>query len=71
MDDQGSHRIIEALRLARQMIILADEGDGEAVDDGCRLLFGTIRDCAYQIRAQAEREREAHKAKGIWSHRNR
>lgn len=65
MDGHQTPHYIEALRLARQMIILADEIDGDAVEDSCRLLSATIRDCAYTIRAQAEREREEHRGKEL------
>ena len=58
--------IREAFELARQLIILADEGEADSQDDGCILLYGIIRDCAYKIRAQAEGEREAHRAKDFW-----
>jgi hypothetical protein len=30
------------------------------------VLYGIVRDCAYHIRTEAERERESHKAKGNW-----
>lgn len=52
--------IDEALEIARHLTILADEGELASTDDGCRVLYGVVRDCAYKIRAQAEREREAH-----------
>jgi len=52
--------------MARELMALADEGDADRQDDGCGVLYGVLRDCAYQIRAEAEREREAHKAKGTW-----
>jgi hypothetical protein len=56
-----------ALDLARKLIILADEGDAvSSGDDGCSVLYGVIRDCAYKIRAQAEREKEAHRSQGTW-----
>ena len=58
--------IKETLELARQLIILADEGDAHSTDDGCRVLYGIVRDCAYRIRSEAERERESHKAQGRW-----
>jgi len=58
--------IREALELARQLTILADEGEVDSLDDGCILLYGVIRDCAYQVRKQAERERNAHMVKGNW-----
>ena len=52
--------------MARQLIILADQGDLDSEDDGCCVLYGIIRDCAYKIRAQAECEREIHKQKCLW-----
>jgi len=58
--------IREALELSRKMIVLADKGDLDSEDDGCRVLYGIVRDCAYKIRARAEREREAHKKKSAW-----
>lgn len=59
--------IQQVFALARQMIILADEGQAAAADDGCRLLFAVIQDCAYKIRLAAEREKEAHQEQGGWA----
>jgi hypothetical protein len=61
-----NEHIVEVLQIARQLLILADMGDLDSEDDGCRVLYGVVRDCAYKIRAQAERERNAHKIRGIW-----
>ena len=58
--------IKQTLDLVRELIILADEGEEHSTDDGCRVLYGIVRDCAYRIRTEAERERESHKAKGRW-----
>jgi len=44
-----------ALRLAGRLIVLADEGEAEAKDDGCILLFGVVRDCAYRMRSETEK----------------
>ena len=66
MKRRCNKHIRESFEMARQMIILADEGDLDSEDDGCRVLYGVVRDCAYKIRAQAEREREEHKKKGTW-----
>jgi len=55
-----------ALESARELIILADEGEAHASDDGCAVLFGVVRDCAYKIRTQAEREKENHQSAGAW-----
>ncbi len=66
MKRRCNKHIRESFEMARKMIILADEGDLDSEDDGCRVLYGVVRDCAYKIRAQAEREREEHRKKGSW-----
>ena len=48
------------------MIILSDKGEAESQDNGCALLYGVIRDCAYRIRSEAEREQGAHIEQGTW-----
>lgn len=58
--------IQKALQLARELTFLADQGEADAQDDGCHVLSRIVLDCAYRIREQAERERDAHKARGIW-----
>ena len=58
--------ILETLELCRQLTILADEGERDARDDSCVVLYGVVRDCAYKMRRQGEREREAHVAAGAW-----
>ena len=65
-NDTCNANIRRAFELAREMTILADEGEGDSLDDGCVLLYSVVRDCAYQIRQQAERERDAHVRKGAW-----
>ena len=66
MVNKSNQHIREVLEMARQLIILADQGDLDSEDDGCRVLYGVIRDFAYKIRARAEQERETHKKKGTW-----
>ncbi|MBI4835010.1 MAG: hypothetical protein HY811_09375 [Planctomycetes bacterium] len=61
-----NQNIKEALRLARELVILADKGEAASKDDGCRVLYSIIRDCAYSIRVHVEREREEHRKKGLW-----
>jgi len=58
--------IRKVLELAREMIILADEGQAAAEDDGCRLLYGVLQDCAYKLRKKAEEEKAAHCRTGRW-----
>ena len=58
--------IQEAQDIVKRMIVLADEGEADSEDDSCVVLYGIIRDCAYRIRAEVERERERHVSGGIW-----
>ncbi len=67
MDQVCNKHIREALEYAKKLTILADDAEGRSEDDGCILLYGIVRDCAYKIRGQAEHEREIHKANGIWA----
>jgi hypothetical protein len=53
------------------MIILADDGQSAAEDDGCRLLYGVLQDCAYKLRKKAEEEKAAHARAGRWDERIR
>ena len=66
MANRCNEHIREALRLARELMVLADDGDTDRRDNGCGVLFGVVRDCAYKIRTEAERERDAHRDKGKW-----
>jgi hypothetical protein len=58
--------IIKSFDLAREMLLLSDEGDALREDSGCGVLYGVIRDSAYKIKKLAEAEREAHIKKGWW-----
>jgi len=66
MSNSSNSNLREALEMSRKMTILADQGEAESTDDGCAVLYGVIRDCAYKIKGRAEREREVHKVMGIW-----
>ena len=66
MELTATQNIRQALELARLLTILADEGEAASQDDGCRLLYSIVRDCAYKIRAHAQHEREEHTRKGVW-----
>ncbi|HHE46760.1 MAG TPA: hypothetical protein ENL08_03530 [Bacteroidetes bacterium] len=58
--------ITKVLRLTREMIILADEGDNNRQDKSCGVLYGMLRDSAYKLRNLAEREKDIHKQNGLW-----
>jgi hypothetical protein len=64
--EQCNKGIIKSLDLAKEMLLLSDEGDALREDSGCGVLYGIIRDSAYKIKKLAEAEREAHIKKGWW-----
>jgi len=70
MTRECNDNIRRALKMATELVILADEGEAAMQDNGCGVLYGVVRDCAYKIRAEAERERDAHKAKRAWDEQN-
>jgi hypothetical protein len=61
--DRDQH-LQDSLRLARELIALADEGEAASEDDGCRILYGVMRDCGYRLRREVEREQKAHRNNG-------
>jgi len=52
--------LLKTVEMASDMLRLADEGDAVREDNGCGVLYGLVRDCAYKIRRLAEAERKAH-----------
>ncbi len=67
MPCRQSKLVTDTLELARRMIILADDAESEDVDDGCVLLCGVLRDCAYQVKRQAEVEKKLMQAGSRWA----
>lgn len=67
MEEKCNDHIRETLEYARRLSILADTGEQDSKDNGCAVLYGIVRDCAYKIRSRAEFEREEHRLKGKWS----
>lgn len=57
---------MNAISLSRRLISCADTGDLEREDDGCGVLYGIVRDSAWKIINEAEKERERHIKKGTW-----
>lgn len=58
--------IRQTLKLADDMIRLADQGDADREDVGCGILYGILRDSAYKLKQLAEKEMTAHQKKGWW-----
>jgi hypothetical protein len=59
--------IRRSLDLAKDMIMLANQGEADSTDDSCMALYGVLRDCAYKIQGAAERERRFHQSRGRWA----
>jgi len=55
MDLRLKH-ITGALLLSREMREFADQGTADSPDEGCFLVYGVIRDCAYKIQSVAEQQ---------------
>ena len=58
--------ILKLLRLTREMIILADEGDLNRQDKSCGVMYGILRDTAYRLKNLAEQEKKLHIKNGLW-----
>ncbi len=56
------------IRLTREMLALADEGDRDRNDDSCGIIYGVLRDAAYRLRKLATEECEKHKTTGKWDY---
>ena len=61
-----NENLLKTIRLTREMLALADEGDRDRTDDSCGIVFGVLRDCAYRIRKMAVEECDAHKKARKW-----
>jgi len=64
MSDEMIERLQESVELSGVMLDLAERGVGGCQDDGCLVVYGIIRDCAYKIRASAESELKEHRSQG-------
>jgi hypothetical protein len=67
MDNPNNKYILKALKIANDLIGLANNAEVLGNDNVCGILLGVMRDCAYKIRRQVERECEKRTAKGQWS----
>lgn len=61
-----NENLLRTVRLTREMLALADEGDRDRNDDSCGIIYGILRDTAYRLRKLAEQECEKHKGAGKW-----
>ncbi len=58
--------IKKSIEISKEILELSDLGDQLRQDDGCGVLFGVMRDCAYKIKALAEEEKQRHIDKSKW-----
>ncbi len=63
----ANENLLRTIRMTKEMLALADEGDRDRLDDSCGILYGILRDAAYRLRKQAEEECEKHKQGGKWT----
>lgn len=61
-----NENLLKTIRLTREMLALADEGDRDRNDDSCGIIYGILRDSAYRLRKLVETECEKHKTSGKW-----
>lgn len=67
MSSQPQHvNLVKLLRLTREMLALADEGDRDRTDSSCGIIYGILRDTAYKLRNLADKECQQHKESGKW-----
>jgi len=66
VEKQHNEYILKALKIANDLIGLANNEEVLGNDNVCGILLGVMRDCAYKIRRQVEREHQARKAKSQW-----
>ncbi len=62
----SNKNILKVLDHVRKLLFIADKGDLQREDNGCGVLFGVVRDSAYKMKIEAEREIENHKKIGNW-----
>ena len=62
MDDYNEN-IRALIKVASDLISVADQGQAECTDNNCMSLYGLSKDCGYRIRSAAEREFKAHEEK--------
>ena len=61
-----NENLLRVQRLTNEMLALADEGDEHRDDPACGIIYGILRDMAYQLRRLAQQECEKHKTAGKW-----
>jgi len=63
LKNKADLQIQSILEMADRMIDISEQGFAACEDDGCLLLNGMVRECAYRMRDAAELERNLHSMK--------
>ncbi|MBW1892516.1 MAG: hypothetical protein JRI91_02295 [Deltaproteobacteria bacterium] len=58
--DVADKNLKKVIDICYEMLELADHGDKFRFDDGCGVVYGSLRDSAYKIRAIAKQEMSQH-----------
>ena len=64
LKNKSDMQIRSVLEIADRMLVISEKGFLSCDDDGCLLLNGLVRECAYRLRDAAERERQFHGTRG-------
>ena len=59
MSNANEQHLRACLGLADEMLALAERADAERTDDECGILWGILRDMAYRLRREAEKQLRA------------
>lgn len=65
MPDKADDHFQTIMDLSDQLVAVSEVGFSCFDHEGCLLLNGIVRDCAFRLRDAAEIERKAHQTKGI------
>ena len=66
MNEPFNDNLVKTIRLTREMLALADEGDRDRNDVSCGIIYAILRDTAYRLRKLATEECDHHRQAGKW-----
>jgi hypothetical protein len=58
--------IVDLLKVADDLLEVANKGDIDRNDDSCGVLYGLARDYANRLMREANREKDKHKSSNKW-----
>ena len=65
MTNECDRYLEKTLDITDEMIRLADQAEAACSDNRCAVVYGILRDSAYRVRNEAQRERENHLTKAV------